>query len=139
MKVNKKFRNIIKYLNIFCDFIEERKNSWKIETTSEIFRYDSCYYLTLLINKLREKYTSSIVDDFFTENLKFLINRLTNMGISQLECYEFWSNIEFIKYLSEALKVNKTLTRINLNLNEFINNSDGVNSEYIKFLSEAII
>ncbi len=74
-KVNKKFKNVVKNLTIFCDFIEERKLSLNMREARELFHPDT-KYLIRLGYKLRGKYTSSQLDDFVIEILKFLIKRV---------------------------------------------------------------
>ena len=46
-QVNKKFKNVVKNLTLFCDFIEERKLSCNIKEARELFNPDTDYLIRL--------------------------------------------------------------------------------------------
>jgi hypothetical protein len=109
--LNKKFRQVIQSSNIFCDFLRKIKESSKVTLTNQIFNDKILLspYIIRLRDDLEQKYTSHQVEDFLTEMLKILLNRLTKKDSLNLAGNNLGRNPEIIKMIIDFLKRNQLL------------------------------
>jgi len=134
--LNKKFKRLICNDKKFTDFIEERKRSQVITDVRDVFceEDEEPSYITALRNKLIQKeYTYYQIEDFITEIINFLLKRFCPRGELDLNGVAGIYIREDIKNLSDALKVNQTLTTLDLSFNGL-----GFDPENIKNLSDAL-
>lgn len=130
IKVNKKFRQIIKHITIFLVFIEERKIIRKITSILEIFdKYNpDTSYPILLKNKLKIKnYTNLETDHLVIEIMKIILIQLTKNGQFNLKEYFLGRNTDSMYYLSLALKENNSIKILDLTNNTLGKYPDSMN------------
>ena len=142
-RLNKKFNIVIfkeNKLPLFHEFIEEKRHLRSITNKRDIFwgRYSKTSYISefrkkLLDEKYTKTYTSSQIKDLEIEIMNSILMQFSSNGELDLRHNDLGSNVENIKTLSDALKVNKTLTTLVLAYNNL-----GSNVENIKSLSDAL-
>lgn len=137
IKVNKKFRQVIKHIKIFLAFIEERKiirnNITDIREIFDKYNPDASYPI-LLKNKLKIKnYTNLEIDHLVIEIMKIILIQLTKNGQFNLREYFLGRNSDSMYYLSLALKENNSIKILDL-----YNNSLGKYSDSMNYLSLAL-
>lgn len=139
-KVNTKFKKKICDKNkvpLFNVYLEERRNSRSITDMEEVFcaKDTEISFLASWRIKLIEedKYTSSQIIDFETEIINCLLKRLCPQGELNLRWCDFGLERDNFKSLTEALKVNQTVTSLNLSDTKL-----ELNSENMENLSDAL-
>lgn len=137
-RLNKKFNRVIrnkKILPLFDELLEERKNSRKIKNARDVFcvKYSKTSYIPSLRNQLLNKYTLLQVDDFVTEIVNCLLDHFSQGVKLYLNHHSLGGNAENLTIISDALKVNETITTLDLSVNYL-----GVDSENLENLSDAL-
>lgn len=140
-KLNRMFNRIIRdeenVFPIFTEFIEERRLSRSITDVSEVFcgEDSETTYISALANTLLgKKYTSSQKDDFLGEIVNGLITKFSKKGQLHLGRDYIANKREDFRNISNALKINQTVTSLLLYSNHIGKNTE----EDVKNLSDAL-